>query len=192
MTDEQIIKRKLLFDGEGTGDDRRINFFQKMIAKWILTDSSSQEENENMYNKILLQLCLIEHSRQKSDLVKLRNDRQLQQYKGYHVEIEDNIVNIREAINTSKIVLAMVKCEKHQKLNYEMIVKDIVEQPPRIETALSVQQLQLNINTIKESQQKLKNEFIIWRKHFLVLLTSANQMFLRLNEFKLIDDNYTL
>lgn len=180
-----------MFDGEGTGDDRRINFFQKMIAKWILTDYELPEENENMYNKILLQLCLIEHSRQKSELVKLRNHRQLQQYKHYQFEIGNNLANIRKAINTSKIVLAKVKCEKHQKLKYEMIVKDIVEQPSRIGTAQYVRQLQLNIDDMKEFQQKLKNEFIIWRKHFIVLLTSANEMFIRINEFKPIGNDYT-
>lgn len=178
-----------MFDGEGTGEDRRINFFQKMIVKWILTDYDSQEENANMYNKILLHLSHMEHSRRKGELIKLNNKRELQQYKDYQDKIKNNIASIQEAINTSKIILAKVKSEKHQRLNCDMIVKDILEQPSRIETAQTVRELQLNIDDMKKTQQILKNEFIIWRKHFVVLLTSANQMCVRLNEFKSIEDD---
>lgn len=164
-----------------------------MVVKWILTHYDCQEENVNMYDKILVQLCHIQHSRRKSELVKLRNKRQLQQYKDYQNRTKKNIASIKEVINTSKVILAKVKCEKHQRMNYDMIVKDIVEQPSRSETARSVRQLQLNIDNMKKTQQVLKKEFIIWRKHFIVLLTSANQMCMRLNNFKsIVDDCNTI
>ncbi|KAJ8911073.1 hypothetical protein NQ315_015244 [Exocentrus adspersus] len=186
MTDEYIIKRKLLFDGEGIGDDRRINYLQKLLVKWILTDVS-QDENKRVYNKILLQLHLIEYSRKKSELVKLNNEKQLRQYKDYQTEIENNIASILDAINISKILLAKVKYDKHRKLHYDMIVKDIVEQPSRIETTKTVEQLQLDLNNMRASQQILKNEFIMWRKHFTVLLSSANQMCTQLNKFASVE-----
>ncbi|KAJ8962282.1 hypothetical protein NQ318_018261 [Aromia moschata] len=184
MTDEQIIKRRLIFDGEGIGDDRRIYLLQKMIAKWILTENASKEENEMMYNKILLQLSLLEHSRQKSEIIKLKNERQLQQYQKYENEIIKNEETIKNTINTSKLILTEVKCEKHQKLNYDMIVKDIVEQPSRVDTTALVKQHQLNISKMKDSQKRLKNEYALWRKHFSVLITSANQMCVLLDELK--------
>ncbi|KAJ8965760.1 hypothetical protein NQ314_003918 [Rhamnusium bicolor] len=191
MTEEHIIKRRLMFDGEGTGDDRRINLLQKMIVKWVLTDYQSQEENQIMYNKILSQLCLIEHSRQKSDLVKLKNEKQLQQYKDYQNEVAINVENVKETINTSKIILTEVKCEKHQKLMYNMIVKDIVEQPSRVETTKCAGQLQMTITNMRDSQKILENEFTLWRKHFIVLLTSANQIRLRLDGLKAIESSFT-
>jgi THO complex subunit 7 len=37
------MKRKLLIDGDGIGDDRRINFALKQFIKWCLTDDETEE-----------------------------------------------------------------------------------------------------------------------------------------------------
>ncbi|KAJ8975442.1 hypothetical protein NQ317_014200 [Molorchus minor] len=184
MDDEQIIKRKLMFDGEGTGDDRRITLIQKMIVKWIGTEYQSQKENEVIYNNILSQLSLLEHSRQKSELIKSNNEKQLAIYRQYQNEITKDITSINKAINTSKFILTKVKYEKHQKVTYNMIAKDIVAQSPRKENIKCVEQLQLNINHLKEARKNLEHVFNLWRKHFVVLLTSAHQMRFMLDDEK--------
>lgn len=42
--DETIIKRKLLIDGDGIGDDRRINIGLKQFVKWCNTDDETPDE----------------------------------------------------------------------------------------------------------------------------------------------------
>lgn len=38
------MKRKLLIDGDGIGDDRKITLALKQFVKWCLTDEESPEE----------------------------------------------------------------------------------------------------------------------------------------------------
>jgi THO complex subunit 7 len=40
---EEIIRRKLLFDGEGTGDERRLNTLLKSFLTWSNSRDSVEE-----------------------------------------------------------------------------------------------------------------------------------------------------
>ncbi|KAH0630276.1 hypothetical protein JD844_013126 [Phrynosoma platyrhinos] len=42
VTDDEVIRKRLLIDGDGAGDDRRINLLVKSFIKWC--NSGSQEE----------------------------------------------------------------------------------------------------------------------------------------------------
>lgn len=52
FTDE-VIKRRLLIDGDGTGDDRRLNILLKTFLKWCLTKNDSPENKYLCRNHIL-------------------------------------------------------------------------------------------------------------------------------------------
>lgn len=40
---EEIIRRRLMIDGDGTGDARVMMMFMKFFIKWCSTDDSPQE-----------------------------------------------------------------------------------------------------------------------------------------------------
>ena len=40
---EDIIKKRLLIDGDGTGDDRRLNMLLKQFLKWMYSKNDSPE-----------------------------------------------------------------------------------------------------------------------------------------------------
>lgn len=40
---EDIIRRRLLFDGEGTGDERRLNVLLKNFLTWCSSTDSDEE-----------------------------------------------------------------------------------------------------------------------------------------------------
>ncbi|KAL7986212.1 hypothetical protein Chor_011378 [Crotalus horridus] len=44
VTDDEVIRKRLLIDGDGAGDDRRINLLVKSFIKWC--HSGSQEEGQ--------------------------------------------------------------------------------------------------------------------------------------------------
>ncbi|KAG5865269.1 hypothetical protein JTB14_029674 [Gonioctena quinquepunctata] len=176
MTDEQIIKRKLLFDGDGTGDDRRINLLQKMIVKWILTKYDTEEEIKAMHDKIWWQLSAVEHSRRKSELIKMGCDKQLNSYKAYLKEMGNNIANVKEAIEASKVLLAEVKYAKHHKVGYDLIAKDIKAETSREKTTRTVEELTKQLSQLDELKIKLNNEWSNHRRQFRVIATSAKQL----------------
>lgn len=41
---EDVIRRRLLIDGDGTGDDRRLNVLLKTLIKWCNSSDESPEE----------------------------------------------------------------------------------------------------------------------------------------------------
>uniref|UniRef100_A0A8C0D4V7 THO complex subunit 7 homolog n=1 Tax=Balaenoptera musculus TaxID=9771 RepID=A0A8C0D4V7_BALMU len=62
VTDNEVIRKRLLTDGDGAGDDRRINLLVKSFIKWC--NSGSQEEGYNkkqhpkMFNEMFSsQIC---------------------------------------------------------------------------------------------------------------------------------------
>lgn len=54
MFAEEVIKRRLLIDGDGTGDDRRLSALLKTFLKW-----SSPEENVSSADRLESNLPLI-------------------------------------------------------------------------------------------------------------------------------------
>lgn len=41
---EDVIRRRLLIDGDGTGDDRRLNVLLKSLIKWCNSSDEKPEE----------------------------------------------------------------------------------------------------------------------------------------------------
>ncbi|XP_008487137.1 THO complex subunit 7 homolog [Diaphorina citri] len=68
MADEEVIRRRLLIDGDGTGDDRRLNLLLKSILKYCNSPDDTPEEKQVNVDRMLLQLTQCEHAFEKSRL----------------------------------------------------------------------------------------------------------------------------
>lgn len=79
VSEEEIIRNRLLFDGEGTGDDRRIQTLLKTIVKWCHADSS-REESKLTYQKIIALLNQCEYAMVKNHLVYEMNNIEKRNY----------------------------------------------------------------------------------------------------------------
>ena len=55
---EEVIRRRLLIDGDGTGDDRRINALIKSFIKWCNSENESQAERLFKFYIILLKVSI--------------------------------------------------------------------------------------------------------------------------------------
>ncbi|XP_023023313.1 THO complex subunit 7 [Leptinotarsa decemlineata] len=182
MTDEEVIKRRLIFDGDGTGDDRRFNLLLKMIAKWVNTTDESPEENKQTYDKILVQLSIIEHSRRRSELVTKSNDEQLIKYQNLHAEYEKKIADIKEEITAQRLELEKAKTIKQNRIQYDLLARDIAAEPPRKEMNNQLVQLQKQLKELGEEKRRLVQKLDNRKKQFHVLSTSANQLQALLDE----------
>lgn len=84
MTNE-VIRKRLLIDGDGAGDDRRINLLVKSFIKWC--NSGSQEEGYSQYQRMLSTLSQCEFSMGKTLLVYDMNLREMENYEKIYKEI---------------------------------------------------------------------------------------------------------
>ncbi|XP_056634290.1 THO complex subunit 7 homolog isoform X1 [Diorhabda carinulata] len=182
MSEEEVIKRRLIFDGDGTGDDRRFNLMLKMITKLINTVDDSPEDCKQRYDKILAQLCMIEHSRSRSELITKSNDDQLLKYQQLHGDYEDKIKNIKEEIIKQRVELEKAKTIKQNRIEYDLLAKQIAAEPPRTEMNKQLIALQKQLKDLGEEKRRLVHKLDKRKKQFNVLSTSANQLKIYLNE----------
>ena len=53
--EENVVKNRLLFDGDGNGDDRRLNTLVKLTMKWCHATNPNGDPEEDI--KVVLVIC---------------------------------------------------------------------------------------------------------------------------------------
>lgn len=173
-----------MFDGDGTGDDRRINLLQKVLSSWVPSENSAEKDNLVMLNKSLSLLRAIECSWMKSDLMKKCYQKEVEFYKYFQERTQEFIENIKETIDASKTILQDVQQEKQQKLTYNMISEEIDSVLSRQETTNIVNNLSEKILDLNKENSRLSTDWIRWRQHFKVISTSSNELWQMLEKYK--------
>ena len=57
LSADEVIRKRLLVDGEGvSNDDRRINALAKMVIKWMSTKDSAEED------RCVRAMCVVVHT----------------------------------------------------------------------------------------------------------------------------------
>lgn len=142
---EEVIRRRLLIDGDGTGDDRRINMLLKSFIKWI----NSSDVDNTLHERILSQLAQCEFAQKKSRLVSNMSREELDSYEQLSKEIEIQIEEAKEDIEKTKIELQDAKRVRKNRIEYDVLAKVINEQPDRLETDIKLATLQQELATLK-------------------------------------------
>lgn len=181
MSEEDVIKRRLIFDGDGTGEDRRLNVMLKMIVKWINTNEETEEESQGVCDKILAQLGLVEHSRHRSEYVRNATKKQLEKYKRLHADMEKKINMKKDEIARQKKELEKAKIIKQNRIQYDLLAKAIAKEPPRTEMNKKLRVLQKELADLAAEKKDLENQLDNRKKQFSVLSTSANSLSVLLN-----------
>ncbi|XP_070394373.1 THO complex subunit 7 homolog isoform X6 [Dermacentor albipictus] len=147
VSEDEIIRRKLLIDGDGMGDDRRLNMLLKVFLKWCMTDDDTEEENKMVYERMLMTLAQCEFSISKSQHVLAMNDAEMKNYEQLYREIE-----------------------------YDALAKVIAKQPDRRGMLSQLECLEKEIHSLQQSQQALDSRLEHRRRQFHVLLTSVCEL----------------
>ena len=56
FVEENVVKNRLLFDGDGNGDDRRLNMLLKLTTKWGHATNPNGDPEEDIKVKLLIML----------------------------------------------------------------------------------------------------------------------------------------
>ena len=122
VTDDEVIRRKLLIDGDGGLDDRRISMLIKHYIKWCNTDPNS-EENEQLAQKIEQQLQLCEFTMEKTNGVFYMNKKEQQNYEKLNRNIEGQISEAYSKISDCKSELTQAKRIRRNRQEYDTLAK---------------------------------------------------------------------
>lgn len=166
----------MLIDGDGTGDDRRLNVLLKTLIRWANSTEDSPTENHLMYDRMLYQLSQCEFAVRRSQLLTSTSKMQLDDYKKLQEKLENNIVDVKQSIEENKKDLAKAKVLKQNRMMYDLLAQSIKEEPARKETDKKLADLKAELKELYEESTSLEQKLGLRRKQFHVLVSSANQL----------------
>ncbi|NXC12332.1 THOC7 protein, partial [Corythaeola cristata] len=167
FSSDEVIRKRLLIDGDGAGDDRRINLLVKSFIKWC--NSGSQEEGYVQYQRMLSTLSQCEFSMGKTLLVYDMNLREMENYEKIYKDIENSIAAAHEKISECKKQILQAKRirknrqGKEQYLQLEALGKELqhlshIKENVEDKLELRRKQFHVLLSTIHELQQTLEND----------------------------------
>ncbi|KAF6211652.1 hypothetical protein GE061_012165 [Apolygus lucorum] len=173
MNEEEIIRKRLLVDGDGTGDERRINHLLKKFMKWSSREDDGPEV-QTVRDQLLSQVAQCEYAFLKSRLTASMTDSELENYDNLSSHIDSEISNIKEAILSTKEDLKEAKIIRKNRLECEVLIKVIKEQPDRKETNEKLSYLKDEMSSLEERYEALERKLDMRRKQFYVMFTSLH------------------
>ncbi|XP_026319111.1 THO complex subunit 7 homolog [Hyposmocoma kahamanoa] len=182
MGDEDVIRRRLLIDGDGTGDDRRLNVLLKTLIKWCNSADEKPEESKSTHDRMLAQLAQCEFAVTKSQLASEMMSAELNSYEALSKVLEKGIEVAKDNIDKSKADLAQAKTVRKNRTEYDVLAKVISEQPDRKETLERLATLKTELNSLETTKQQLESRLALRKKQFHVLVTSIHQLQALLDE----------
>ena len=174
-TEEDVMKMRLLVDGDGTGDDRRLNMLLKALIKWCNSEED-QQTCELQYQRMLTQLAGIEWNMTKSRMAAAMNQAELENYEVLHQKVEAGICEAREEIEGTKAELVEAKRIRKNRMEYDALAKVIMTHPDRDTSEARIEQLKAEQLQLEEKEVKLDQKLDIRKKQFHVLVSSIHQM----------------
>lgn len=162
-------------DGEGLGDDRRLNLLLKGFIKFC-SSNDNPENNALFTDKLLFQLEQAEFGITKSELTEKMIREELENYEKISKTIEETIETVKRQIVTYKEGLVVAKKIRQNKMEYDVLAKVINQQPDRIQTVQQHEKLNTELNELYGKQLELKKKLEQKRKEFAVLMNALNEL----------------
>ncbi|XP_065084899.1 THO complex subunit 7 homolog [Ochlerotatus camptorhynchus] len=175
MSDEEVIRRRLQIDGDGTGDDRRLNDLLKTFVKWC-NSTDSPENSQAIHDRLLAQLAQGEFVMKKSDFSARVMEQELKNYATISDTIEAGIETAKTQIVQSKYNLILAKKIRKNRMEYDVLAKIISQQPDRKNTIKELEMLKQEMDQLQEKKAVLERKLETKKKDFTVLMRSIVEL----------------
>ncbi|KAH9424460.1 THO complex subunit 7 homolog [Dermatophagoides pteronyssinus] len=176
MNDDDIMKRKLMIDGDGIGDDRKITNLIKQFILWCYNDNESELECELSAERLLNVIDQSELAMAKSVQTIKMITNELDNYENMYKNIEKSIQDAREKLSVCKAELAHAKQIRRYKLDYDNIAQIIEQHPSTQETQIKLNVLENEIQTLQKINNQIESKLEKRRRQFQLLLSASHQL----------------
>jgi len=173
-TDDDVIKRRLLIEGDGGSDEKRIINTLKLFIKWAKDDNS--EETSAVNERILSLLAQCEGAMAKSSQVYRMNVKEREHYQKLNQDIEEQINDAYAQIAECKEELKQAKRVRKNRQEYDALAKIIQKHPDRHDTMKQLQELDAELETLQTSGKNLDQKLEMRKKQFHVLISAIHEM----------------
>jgi len=176
IDDEQIIRRRLQIDGEGVGDDRKINLLLKTFTRWCNANEEKDDASQTHDRILPTQLSHSEFSVLKSELAEHMIEEELKNYKKVSDNIAERIEMVKDQIEQQKEQLVTAKQIRRNKLEYSSLARLIKEEPDRKEIVKKHETLKEELLKQNEQFQKVNKVLEDRRKDFCSFMIITREL----------------
>ncbi|KAF6772030.1 hypothetical protein AHF37_09550 [Paragonimus kellicotti] len=181
VSDDEIIKRKLLVEGESGNDDRRLTLLLKNYLRWVASDDVGDVGFET-FQALIGSVNQCENAMEQSALVLSMNQEQLNQYSELFKKIKTDMENAKVRMDECKEELRTAKIIRKNRREYDSLAKIIAEHPERDVTLDGFSIFSQKVSKVEESQlqrlQELDKEYdrkiALRKKQFHLFLFALN------------------
>ncbi|KPM05099.1 glycine cleavage system H protein, mitochondrial-like protein [Sarcoptes scabiei] len=190
MNDDEIMKRKLMIDGDGCGDDRKISNLIKQFLLWCYNDNETELECQLSAERLLNAIDQSELAMAKSvETIKMITN-ELDNYENIYKNIEKSINDAKSKLQSCKAELAYAKQIRRYKLEYDSISNIIEKHPSTQETQIKLNALDEQIQNLQKINNQIESKLEKRRRQFQLLLSTSHQ--LQSINFRLVANDYQL
>ncbi|XP_046840346.1 THO complex subunit 7 homolog [Xenia sp. Carnegie-2017] len=174
-TDDIIVRRRLLIDGEGSGDNRKIQTLLKTFLKWFHFEGN-EDERDHLYNKMMILLVQCDFNICKTLQVFEMNQVEMKNYMDLYENIGESIKSANDQIKECKRDLDEAKTVRKNRQEYDALAKVISKQPNRKETSSEINVLEKELQTLTETQQTLTTKLELRKKQLHLLVHTIHEL----------------
>ena len=175
--DESAVKSRLLYDGDGSGEERRLNILLKSVLKWCgETGPVDEADDIRTHAKLMSQLMQIEWSDAKSKLVQEMNIKEASNYEGILEKIKTQIESAEADIVEAKKELQEARHIRKNRMEYDAMAKQINQYPSREVTGKNIEDIQTELARLTEEEERLDSKLQMRKNQFHVLVHSIHQL----------------
>ncbi|CAH8833831.1 unnamed protein product [Trichobilharzia szidati] len=171
VTDDEIIKRKLLIEGESGNDDRRITLLLKNYLRWVASDDVGEDGYE-AYQALIASVCQCENAMEQSSLVIAMNYEQQKQYEDLYKEIENAIESAKNRIQQCKEDLRSAKTVRKNRREYDSLAKVLSEHPERHKTLEKYTKLKATLERLEKLNEEYDQKIKLRKTQFHLFLVA--------------------
>ncbi|KAF4533339.1 hypothetical protein B566_EDAN002736 [Ephemera danica] len=168
MTEEDVIRRRLLIDGDGTGDDRRLNLLLKSFIKWSNTPEPCPDDDVQL-DRMLAQLAQSELALKKSRLGANTSQSELDNYETLSMSIKQRLETAKTGIEESKEAFARAREVRKNRMEYNAMAGVILQQPDRKEMLEKLEQIKTELAELENKRHELDEKLELRRKRLHLL-----------------------
>jgi THO complex subunit 7 len=183
--EDEIIKKRLLIEGDSGNEDRCINKLIKLFIRWSqnvnrdkLLQQSDDELNDiaNAQETMLAVISHIEFGLMRNQFIYDMNMVEQENYEKLYKKIDFDIEKAKNDIVQSKIDLQEALKIRKNRQEYDVLAREINNYPDRQEMQATIERLDKNLEQLKVTKTDLNHKIDLRRKQFSVLFKSVSSM----------------
>ncbi|RNA01503.1 THO complex subunit [Brachionus plicatilis] len=180
--EDDIIKKRLLIEGDSGNEDRIINKLIKNFVKW--TNSfyaengilNEEENSENLYEQLVSSLGHAEFGLIRNQFIVEMNKNEQENYKMLYEKISNEIEKAKKKIIENKAELVEARKIRKNRQEYDVLAKQILNYPDRREMQETIKNLEAKVESLKKAECDYDRKIDLRRKQFSVVLQSLSSL----------------